>query len=212
MSDAGPYKFDNGRPDWAQVLMCDRFWALLMQRAATYGDEYAFTIQCRDRQLCGKRIQWECNISELPFKKLPEESRAKIADGDNSFQAELQHGEYAGNVVNFHLQTGHHEKRSAQLMSGQDTRVVVAALATRIDSIEGVEKGKLVRVLDDMEMSDLMGLMDQFDDVDGGVDTTIEIECPHCGLLQDVDLPFGQDFFLPRRRRKHSASGPLDHL
>ena len=212
VTNPGPYECKDAKLEWQQVLLCDRFWALLCMRAATYGDAYEFSIQCSDRSLCGKKIEWECNLSELPFKELPKESRAKIAAGDNSFTAELTCGEYAGRAVNFHLPTGQHEKRSAEMMEGQDTRVVVAALATRIDSIEGVEKGHLVRVLDDMEMSDLMRLMDQFEAVDGGVDTTIEIECPHCGLLQDVDLPFGQGFFLPRRGRKSTGSGLLERL
>lgn len=211
-TDPGPYKFQNGVVDWGKVLLCDRFWVLLRQRAATYGDGYEFDTQCQDRGLCGKKIEWECNLSELPFKELPEESRAKIAAGDNSFECELMHGEMAGRKVMFHLQTGHHEVRGAKMLEGQDTRIVVAALASRIDSIESVQKGDLIRTLDDLEMGDLMNLMNQFDEADGGVETTIEIECPHCGLLQDVELPLGRAFFLPRFKRRRRATSPLDSL
>ena len=44
-------------------------------------------------------------------------------------------------------------------------------------------------------------VVDEFDRVDCGVDTTIEIECPECFGTQDVDLPFDKGFFLPGRER-----------
>jgi hypothetical protein len=51
------------------------------------------------------------------------------------------------------------------------------------------------------------------DRVDCGVDTTIEVECPECREVQDVDLPFDSAFFLPgkertARRKARSASSP----
>ena len=49
------------------------------------------------------------------------------------------------------------------------------------------------------------------DRVDFGVDTTIEIECPDCFALQEVELPFDRSFFMPgkertKRRRARSSS------
>jgi len=39
--------------------------------------------------------------------------------------------------------------------------------------------------------------MDELDRVDCGVDTNIEIECPECFSIQEVDLPFERSFFMP---------------
>ena len=49
--------------------------------------------------------------------------------------------------------------------------------------------------------------------VDCGVDTTIEVECPECFTVQEVELPFDKGFFLPgrdrtARRRARSGSSP----
>jgi hypothetical protein len=209
-TDQGIYTFE-GKPDWRDVLLCDRFWVLLRMRAATYGDEYEFDVQCQDRQICGKKIPWECNLSELPFSRLPEESREKIRAGDNRFGAQVMIGDES-HTIYFHLQTGKHERKAAKLVEGQDTRLVVAALAARIDEVEGVPKGGLVHFLDELDMGDLMRLLDEFDAADGGVDTTIEIECPHCGLLQDVELPFDRGFFMPRRHRRSMKKSPLESL
>lgn len=216
-SDPGPYGDGASAEvpgiDWDKALTCDRFWTLLRIRAATFGDEYAFDIPCQDRGICRKKISWSCNLSELPFKPLPQESRDRIAEGGNSFDTELLYGEHAGTKVTFSLQTGAGEKRAAKYASGQDTRIVVASLASRIVAVEGVAKGGLVRFLDDLEMADIMNLVDTFDEYDGGTETTIEIECPHCGLLQEIDLPLGRDFFLPRKQRRHiSKTTALDGL
>jgi len=211
--EPGPYgDAINGKLDWSKVLLCDRFVTLLQIRVATYGKEYAFTLQCEDRTLCGKRIEWEIDLTDLPVKALPDESRDKIASGENKFEAVLEHGAMAGKKVYFHLQTGAHEKRSARMVEGQETRLIVAALATRIIEVEGLEKGALVRFLDDLEMADLIGLMEAFDAADGGVETTIEVDCPHCGLLQEVNLPFGREYFLPMPRKVRPATTSLDRL
>jgi hypothetical protein len=204
--DPGPYKLKDGKIAWDSVLLCDRFWAMLCMRTATYGDSYEFTVPCQDRNLCGKRIEWECSLMKLPFRELPPESREKIANGDNRFEVILEHGEAAGRRAVFHLQTGAHEKKAAAWNERQSARAIVSALAFRIDEIEGVGQGQLVRFLDDLEMGEILGLVDTFDAADGGVDTTIEIECPHCGLLQDVDLPFGRDFYMPPLKRRRSPA------
>ncbi len=48
----------------------------------------------------------------------------------------------------------------------------------------------------------MLRLIDEFDAADGGVTTDIDIECPHCALIQTVQLPFGKDFFLPKPKKK----------
>jgi hypothetical protein len=67
------------------------------------------------------------------------------------------------------------------------------------------------RFLEDLSMRDADFLVDEFDRVDCGVDTTIEIECPECFATQEVELPFGRSFFMPgkgrtSRRRDRSTS------
>ncbi|SDY40876.1 hypothetical protein SAMN05444383_1851, partial [Myxococcus xanthus] len=54
-------------------------------------------------------------------------------------------------------------------------------------------------------------LVDEFDAVDCGVDTTLEVECAQCFMRQEVELPFDRGFFLPgtqrtARRRERTTS------
>jgi hypothetical protein len=56
--------------------------------------------------------------------------------------------------------------------------------------------------LEEMEMADAAALLDKFEEVDGGVETTLDVECQACFGVQAVELPFERGFFLPRAKEK----------
>jgi hypothetical protein len=220
-ADTGCYSWQkSGVPiDWAKALVCDRFWALLMIRAETYGDLYEFDVPCR-KENCQKPIEWEVLTSDLPFKALPQSSREQLLAGENKFKTTLDDGKLCW----FSLQTGAGEAAASQAMQDNRTEAMVAALATRIISIEGLEpqlelvgasekareraleKAKR-KYLDDLEMREVLRLVELFEESDGGVETDLEVECQNCFALQKVGLPFGVDFFLPRARKSAKSQG-----
>ena len=204
--DAGPYDFGEKDIDWGQVLQGDRFYALLRVRALTYGAEYAFAVSCQS-EACRARIEWELDLGELPCRELSEESRAAFADG-NRFETVLPDG---GKRVWFRLLTGADERKLPQLRRSAGDRLLSAMLAFRVVEVEGVEPRDRRRFIEDLTMRDADFLVDEFDRVDCGVDTTIEIECPECFATQEVELPFDRSFFMPgkertARRRDRSTS------
>jgi hypothetical protein len=207
--DTGPYTLsESGKLDWDKILQGDRFFALLMVRALTYGPEYAFAVQCRS-DACRTRLEWELNLQRLPIRPLSEESRAAFVAG-NRFEATLPD---AGKRVRFKLLTGEDERRLPQLQRAAPGKLLSSVLAYRVLDIDRVEPRDKHRFLEDLSMRDADFLVDEFDRVDCGVDTTIEVECPECFLVQDVDLPFDRGFFLPgkeraARRRDRSTSSP----
>jgi len=207
MVDAGPYDFaESGKTDWGLVLQGDRFFALLMIRALTYGPEYAFGVGCQN-DACRARIQWEVDLTQLPVRCLSDESRAAFLAG-NRFETTLPD---AGTRVVFKLLTGEDERKLPALQRAAPDRLLSAVLAYRVIEIDGVEpKGKR-QFLEELTMRDADFLVDEFDRVDCGVDTTIEIECAECFATQEVELPFDKGFFLPgkdrtARRRARSSS------
>ena len=204
--DAGPYDFGEKDIDWGQVLQGDRFYALLRVRALTYGAEYAFAVSCQS-EACRARIEWELDLGELPCRELSEKSRAAFADG-NRFETVLPD---VGKRVWFRLLTGADERKLPQLRRSAGDRLLSAMLAFRVVEIEGVEPRERRRFIEDLTMRDADFLVDEFDRVDCGVDTTIEIECPECFTTQEVELPFDRSFFMPgkertARRRDRSTS------
>ncbi len=206
--DPGPYDLPDGaKLDWGKVLQGDRFFALLMVRALTYGPEYAFGVGCQN-EACRARIQWEVNLTELPVRALSDESRAAFLGG-NSFETTLPD---AGKRVRFKLLTGYDERKLPALQRAAPDRLLSAVLAYRVLEVDGVDAKAKRQFLEELTMRDADFLVDEFDRVDCGVDTTIEIECPECFATQEVELPFDKAFFLPgrdrtaRRRARSSSS------
>lgn len=200
--DAGPYDFGGAAVDWNKVLQGDRFFALLQIRSLSYGPTYAFSVTCENRS-CRARIEWEVDLRELPVKPLSDESRATFL-ATNRFPATLPS---AGRAVAFRLLTGADERRMTALRrtSGSE-RPITTLLDFRIDSIDGVEPRDKQRFLEELSMSDVAHLLAEFDRVDCGVETEIDIECAECLGITRVELPFEKGFFLPERRKGPAPS------
>lgn len=194
--DVGPYDFGDKDIDWGLVLQGDRFYALLQLRTLTYGPEYAFAVNCQN-EACRARVEWELDLHDLPCRPLSDHSRTAFEQG-NRFETTLPG---AGARVWFRLLTGADERKLPQLRRNAGERLLSAMLAFRVVEVEGVDARDKHRFIEDLTMRDADFLMDEFDRVDCGVDTTIEIECPECLATQDVDLPFDRTFFMPATQR-----------
>jgi hypothetical protein len=203
--DPGPYVLGDKPLDWGKVLQCDRFHALLHIRLATYGPNYAFAVPC---QACRARIEWELDLSTLPVRTLSDDSRYAFRGG-NRFETVLPD---AGKKVWFKLLTGDDERKLPQLRKASRDRMFSTLLTYRVHEIEGVDAKEKRAFLEDLTMRDADHLVSEFDRVDGGVEINIEIECPDCYAVQEIELPFGTGFLLPSqqttRRQGRTASSP----
>lgn len=194
--EPGPYDIQPGASlDWGKVLIADRFYTLLQIRTLTYGHEYSFAVQCASRS-CRDRFDWEIDLEKLVVQPLSPDALAAYRDG-NRFETRL----HDGRKIWFKLLTGTDEMKAASVLRSSRDGMLITALAMRVVEIEGVPPKDKRAFLEDMEMADAAALLDRFDEVDGGVETTIEIECPSCLGVQDIDLPFERGFFLPRKER-----------
>jgi hypothetical protein len=192
-TDYGPYvSRDEGRLDWSKVLVGDRFYTMSRIRVATFGPEYDFPVQCT-APACRERFGWSINLDEMPVKKFDKESLDNFVS-HNRFEATLSDGTH----VWFKLQVGADESKVARALRDR-SRMVTASLAARIIEIENVHPNDRIRWIDDLDMADALALIDTFDGVDGGIETQIEVECTACGNIMDIELPFGHQFFMPRK-------------
>jgi hypothetical protein len=200
--DSGPYDFGEKNIDWGMVLQGDRFYALLQIRALTYGPEYAFSVNCQN-VACRARIDWELDLGDLPVRKLSDESRSAFVNG-NRFETVLPD---AGTRLWFSLATGEIERRLPKVRRDANERVLSSVLALRVIEVDGVDTREKRKFIEDLSLRDADFLMDEFDRVDCGVDTNIEIECPECFSIQEVELPFERTFFMPGRERMSRRRG-----
>src|SRR5882672_8002391 len=80
-ADPGVYEFPNGVVDWSKVLVADRFYALLQIRTQTFGNEYAFAVQCANAA-CRERFEWSLDLQELPVIPLSDAAKAAFRAGN----------------------------------------------------------------------------------------------------------------------------------
>lgn len=193
--EAGIYDFENGSFDWLPVLQADRFFTLIQIRLATFPDEdYSFSAQCTD-DACSRKFEWDLDLADLPVKKVPAATLKKLKDGQD---LEVTIG---GRKVSFILPDGKTEQRSAKFVK-RDEIDMMGVLLTRITEVKGVDKNKYQSWLEELGFAEHRDMLAAFDEADGGVETMIDIRCPHCGWEYEVDLPFGRAFFMPKSKKK----------
>ncbi len=202
VEDPGPYELKDGKLPWPQLLVADRMHMLVRVRVATHGPEYSFPLQCKAPN-CRQRFDYEMNLDEdVPVKPVPEESIATFKAG-NRFPVEFPS---TGRHAVFQLMTTALERSHEKLVRQNRDRIITAALASRLVSIDGVNPNDKLKFLDDLSMGDADALLVAMDEADGGLETTLEVDCPHCYTTQEVELPFGKEFWLPQRQRQRAAT------
>lgn len=203
--DPGPYETVSAAPlvtggpsrqvlDWAKVLIGDRFVALIQIRVLSLGETFEFKLQCSSDG-CRKRFEQEISLlQDLEVKELADEDRLQFSSGND-----FVHTDANGKLIHYKLPVGKDEVIAAKAAQSIDG-AFMAALLQRISSIEGEDIPR--RYLEECDFSNLLRLLEAFDEHSCGVKTTIEIECPHCGNLEDIELPFGRGFFVPKLGKK----------
>ncbi len=199
----GPYEdfMEEGDkpPPWGKILICDRYYALAAMRIATYGADYFFPVKCADR-MCEEQFEWEINIeNDLEVVDLPKETIEKIRAGDNAFDCEIE-----GLPVKFKLMTGKDEIQAGRRVTQNKDQLITTALSSRILSIGDIDKRPAVHEkIKDLGADSQWELLSLIEEVDGGIDQQIEIECPECSHIFEFNVPFeGAAFWVPSSRKR----------
>ena len=200
----GPYtpKPDGGI-DWGQTLVGDHLYATISMRIATYGPSFTFRTQCTNMS-CRAPFDWEIDLKKIPVQKLSDESLALFTNG-NRFEAALADER----KVYFKLLIASEAQRGLNwIRRDQADHMVTASLRLQIIEIAGGEKKEINDFLDNLDSDQADKLRAAFDAAGCGLETTAEIECPDCGCIDEVEIPFAGDrgFFSPRKKKARSNS------
>lgn len=183
----GALKAD-GSVDAAGLFVGDRFAILYYLRRLTYGDIMDFEWGCKN---CSAVVPWSCDLSLLPVKAFPEETLRVLAEQGGVFQDVLPDG---GLHVSYRLLTGRDEARIAKIRKGANEEALSSTLLkARLIELDGRLPTKAE--LEDLSAGDADWLRQEWERVDGGVDSEIEVLCPECREGSRRDLPFGPKFF-----------------
>ncbi len=171
-----------------ELLLGDRTFLMFAIRRVTLGDEYPFRHRCPS---CDKESLYLVDLSEIGVKEMPEPTK-------RSFDGVLPASK---KTYRFHLLTGRDE---ARLQGVEDPEAkMTQAMQMRLDMLD--EKPVMRSVLQGLGLLDRNAMRERFDEVDGGVDTEVELACPKCEHEYSTDLDISQSgFFFPSATRKNS--------
>lgn len=168
----------------------DRVFLIFAIRRVTLGDELPVREQCP-----------ECRVKTLFMVDLGADLKIRpMADPAKRVFDEVLP---SGKPVRFRVSTGQDEARLAKLVkrNNQSSDALSQSILMRLEML-GDEKPTLPMVKS-LGMRDRNFLREKFQEVEGGVDTTLELECPACGHEWEKDLDLNTaGFFFPGGRRR----------
>lgn len=161
----------------------DRVYLLFAIRRTSLGDTYPFEETCPN---CGEKKLFTIDLSEMEVKHGAEPAT-------RVFDLTLP----TKKTVRFHPMTGADESKMLKLASkGADT--LSLAMAMRIDMLNG--KPPALQDVKALTLRDRNAFRAAYEAVEGGVETTMEVECPGCEHVFERDVEVGDvGFFFPTR-------------
>jgi len=191
--DPGPYPTPSGVIAFDQLLAADRISLLIQLRAYTFGADYEFQVTCPN---CRNRFGWGIDLDKLESKPVSAAGLEHVRTGE-PLLVDLPDGR----KIKVRLLTGRDEEFIAALGVKEENKILLYNLAKRVLEIDGKQEWKdVLAIVEDLEARTADYLWDVFDDLEGGVDTMFNIECPGCAALQTTMLPFEASFFSSRKR------------
>ena len=172
-----------------ELTMGDRVFLVFAIRRVTLGDELPVRERCPD-----------CKVKTLFMVDLAEELQPKPMPDPYKrvYDVELP----SGIEARFRVSSGEDEGKMAKLQQRKQADDALShAIMMRLELLGG-EKPTL-KMVKSLGMRDRLFIRDEYQRVEGGVDTTLELECPACGNEWEKDLDLSaSSFFFPGGQRK----------
>jgi hypothetical protein len=184
-----------GKLHWEHVAAVDRIYALIHLRMLSYRKDYRFRVNCRN---CELAFDWSLDLTELDVIEMAPEGIEHLKTGE-PIPVTLD----GGLSVLVRVLTGEDETFLAT--SEVDEELLGVHLARRIVKIgEAQAYDEVVSAIKELRASDADELRSLTDDIEGGIETTFDVQCKSCKAVQKVILPFEADFFSTQRKSSKS--------
>jgi len=160
----------------------DRLFCIFAIRRVTVGDAYTFKTACKT---CAASTSYTIDLSDLKIQSMDDPYKRTHAAVLPSSKKK----------VTFTPMTGHGEEQLDQL-NKKKTDSLSLAILMRVQEIDGKRPNlDTVKKLGSLDRS---FLRKSFEQVEGGVETEVDLDCPECGASFKQELDVGQSsFFFP---------------
>lgn len=190
--------------DPEELLTIDRTFLLIYLRGISYTPDYEVQIKCPE---CENKFSHTINLDQLHLEYCPDDfdqdqlSTVMPATGFK-LRYRMSLGRDEALIAN------HRDRRVKQFgeNSADDTLLYRASLLTEdIETPDGhrvTGQAFILGILEQLPIKDVAHIRNLMSEPPFGVDTRIDIDCPHCGHEFEITLPMEAGFFFPIQKRK----------
>lgn len=186
--------------DSQSLLIGDRNAILIAARISGYGAEYETKMQC---PACDAQNEITFDISN-PIVHYPDTDRVETIEKNenDNFVFKLPISKFK---VECRLLTGRDEQYLVELKQNKKKKRLQDSAVTdqfkmMIVSVQGVkDKGTIGKFIEAMPAADARSLRKVYAAITPNVKLKDEFSCTSCGHTQELEVPFGADFFWPDR-------------
>ena len=182
------------------LLIGDRNAILIAARISGYGESYDTKMQCPS---CEAQNEISFNVSNAEVHHPEVEGLDTIEKNEKGNYMFLL--PVCGFKVECRLLTGKDENNLTELARSKkknrlEDAIVTDQFKTMILSIDGVsDRNVLNKFIDVMPAADARSLRKAYQLITPNVKIKDEFSCTSCGYTQELEVPFGADFFWPDR-------------
>ncbi len=180
------------------LLICDRNAILIAARASGYGADYQTKVNCPH---CNAVNELSFDLNDPVMKGVNIEDGWGIEDHGHEFTLTPP---LTGLKVGIKLLTGKDENYLAKMITdkrkNREEKNVSEQLRLMITSVEGdTSRATIDYYVDNMPTQDSRYIRTAYASVNPSTRIVQDLECHSCGYEQEMEVPFGADFFWPDR-------------
>lgn len=189
---------NNKNFDVRDLKLFDFQYLMYKVRIVTYGPGYPVTITCPH---CNRAFDKTFDLSTLNVNEVPVDFTEPIKIGPLPVSKDVLECRMltARDYIELPLESEEFLKKYPEYEGDPE---FILDLCRRVISVNGKEIPNLRTYLETMHARDYQYFSSKFLEVTNsfGIDTVIQVECPHCHKVHYVNLPMTSEFFRPTYR------------
>jgi hypothetical protein len=202
-ADPGPYP---DKMPWGKLLVGDQVAMILGIRVATHGPSFDFKITCPS---CRTSFEWGLSLDELAEQNTKPYSDEALTAYSTNTPCKFHIADKIVELMPLTMEMSKvimRAQQSAQATADKTGGPIddLEAIAARIHSVEGMDRKQLAGWVGDFEGADMTAYREANEQMEGGIDTAIDVRCPEidCRFRFEVDLPLDpQRFWMNAKKR-----------
>jgi rubredoxin len=183
----------------SSLLVGDRYAILVAARASAYGHFYETSVSCPS---CNTNSKHTFNLLEPTVSNGGDFGEFDVTRNENgSYAIKLPYTEM---LVEVRMLNGNDETRLIQHMQKTSKNKLDVSISdhmtTYVVSVNGYKDPKIIsHVIKNITATESRYLRNAYKTIAPDLKINGDFECPSCGNEQELEVPFGADFFWPDR-------------